>query len=152
VPVFEASAEFACSPAALYDFLVQPANILLVTPPDLQAKLVEGPERVEMGSRITIEGRRLGMRQVLSVVVVALEPDRLLADEQVQGPFRKYRHERRLEQTATGTLLVERIEFEPPRGMLGLLLTAARIHEYFSDMYEYRIAAMRRILTPPAEG
>ena len=152
VPVFEASAEFGCAPAVLYDFLIRPANSIRVTPPDLQTQLVEGPELVELGSRITVEARRLGMRQVLTVVVVVLEPDRLLADEQIQGPFRSYRHERRLEVLPGGTMLTERIDYQPPGGMLGLLLTASRIQEYLADMHEYRIKAMRELLTPPAEG
>src|SRR5262249_13662204 len=114
VPVFEATSEFACSPATLYDFLIQPTNMTRLSPPDINLRLIEGPERVVMGSQLTVEGRYLGMKQKLTIEIVGLEPERLLADEQIKGPFRRYRQERLLSPSATGVVLAQRIEFEPP--------------------------------------
>jgi ligand-binding SRPBCC domain-containing protein len=150
VPTFEASAEFACPPATLFDFLIRPANLPRVSPPDLSLRLVHAPERAELGSRITVEGRNLGMRHRLTTIVTAMQPHDLLADEQVEGPFRKYKHERRLRESNGGVLLAEFIDYEPPGGMLGLLLSKSRLEQYITEMYDYRIRAMRALLNPPA--
>jgi ligand-binding SRPBCC domain-containing protein len=152
VPVFEATTEFACSPAVLYDFLVQPANMTRLSPPDINLRLIDGPERVLLGSQLTVEGRYLGMRQKLTLEVVGLEPERLVADEQIKGPFRRLRQERLLSPSLTGVVLAQRIEFEPPGGLLGLLATAQRVQEYLSDMHEYGVKMMREILTPTGIG
>jgi ligand-binding SRPBCC domain-containing protein len=151
VPTFEAAAEFACSPAALYDFLLRPGNIPKISPPELNVRLVEAPEIAEVGSRITLEARNLGMRHRLSVLITGLEPERLVADEQVEGPFRKYRHQRRLTETSGGVLLAETIDYEPPGGMLGLLLSKARLEKYVKDTHDFRITAMRALLNPATD-
>ncbi len=152
MPLFEASTEFSCSPAVLYDFLIQPANLTRLSPPDINLRLIEGPERVLLGSQLTVEGRYLGMRQKLTLEVVGLEPERLVADEQIKGPFRRLRQERWLSPSPQGVLLAQRVEFEPPGGILGLLATAQRVQEYLADMHEYGVRMMRDILTPNGIG
>ena len=87
----------------LFEFLIQPANVLKVTPPELNGRLLEGPPRVALGDRLRIETRYMGIRQSLTLRVVALEVDALLADEQIEGPFRSYRHERRFAATDRGS-------------------------------------------------
>jgi len=151
VPIFEAAVEFACPPATLFDFLTRPVNLVRISPPELHARLVAAPERISVGSRITIEARKLGMRHRLTTVIVALEPDRLVVDEQVEGPFRKYRHERRLKEIAGGVMLSERIDYEPPGGMIGLLLTRARVEEYIVEMHDYGRRAMQTLLNPATD-
>jgi ligand-binding SRPBCC domain-containing protein len=151
VPTFEAAAEFACPPAKLFDFLARPANLPKVSPPELHLRLEEAPEQIAVGSRLTIEARHLGIRQRLTTVVVALEPDRLIVDEQVEGPFRKYRHERRLKEIPGGVVLTEHIEYEPPGGMIGLLVTKSRIEKYIVEMHDYRTRAMQALLNPATD-
>ena len=55
---FERTMRFNRSAAEVFDFLARPANVVRVSPPDLHLRLVEGPERIELGSRITWKGRR----------------------------------------------------------------------------------------------
>lgn len=151
MPTFEAAAEFACPPDVLFDFLIRPANIPKISPPDLSVSVIDAPKVVDIGSRITIEARNLGMRHRLTTVITALEPNALVADEQVEGPFRKYEHQRRLQESPGGALLTEYIDYEPPGGMLGLLLSKSRLEKYVAEMYEYRVQAMRALLTPPTD-
>jgi ribosome-associated toxin RatA of RatAB toxin-antitoxin module len=92
------------------------------------------------------------MRQTMTLAIVALEPDCLIADEQVSGPFRRLHQERRLEPTAAGVRLHVHIDFEPPGGIVGLLLTPHRIQEYLAEMHEYSVRAMRTLLTPAGGG
>ncbi len=150
MPTFEAAAEFACPPATLYDFLIRPANLLKVSPPDLHVRLIEAPERIEIGSRLAIEARYLGLRQRLTTVVRALEPERLIVDEQIEGPFRKYRHERRLKEIPGGVALTGCIDYEPPAGMIGLLVSKSRIEQYIVQMHDYGTRAMQALLNPTA--
>jgi ligand-binding SRPBCC domain-containing protein len=135
----------------LFDFLIRPANIPKISPPDLSVAVIAAPEVVDVGSRITIEARNLGMRHRLTTQITAIETNALVADEQIEGPFRKYRHERRLKESPGGVLMIEFIDYEPPGGMLGLLLSKSRLEKYVAEMYEFRVNAMRTLLTPPAD-
>lgn len=148
MPTFQAAADFPVPPSALFDLLVQPALVTRLMPPELQPRLLEGPERVSLGDRLRIETRYMGVRQTLTLRIIGFELDRLLTDEQIDGPFRSFRQERRLTPTAGGVQLSETIDYEPPGGMLGFLLTPARIERNLADMYSHRIQALRELLTP----
>lgn len=146
VPEFRADAEFDCEPRVIFDFLIRPANVVRLSPPDVQVRLLEGPPVVQLGSRVTIEARNFGLRQRFSVQITEWEENERLTDEQIEGPFRFYRHSRRLEHKPGGSRLVEIIEFSPPGGMLGMLLSAERLQRYLAELHEHRVSAMRGLL------
>ena len=43
-------------------------------------------------------------------------------DEQVKGPFRRFRHVHEFTEDSGGTVMVDRIEFEAPLGPIGRLV------------------------------
>lgn len=145
MPAFESKVELPCSPELLFDFLAQPENLIKVSPPELQVRLVEAPVRIELGSRITVVGKRWGISQRMTTEVIGYDVGHLLTDEQREGPFRAFRHTRIIEPTGDLVRLIERIEFEPPGGLVGMLMTASRIREGLAEVSQYRIQAMRKI-------
>jgi ligand-binding SRPBCC domain-containing protein len=151
VPVFESSVELPCTPAALFNFLVQPQNLLKVSPRELQIQLLEAPAILEIGSRVTVVGRRWGISQRMTTEIVAFEPHRLLADEQREGPFRSFRHTRRIDAGGERVHLSELIEFEPPGGIVGMFMTASRIREGLAELSEFRNSAMCEIFQAMTE-
>jgi ligand-binding SRPBCC domain-containing protein len=149
VPAFENSIELPCSPAHLFDFLTQPKNLLVVSPPELGIQLVEFPERLLLGSRVTIVGRRWGVSQRMITEVIALDPEQKLTDEQREGPFRNFRHIRSLAEFSGGVRLTERIEFDPPGGLIGMMMTAARIQQGLAELGEFRFGVLRKLFKAP---
>lgn len=150
MPVFENSLELPCSAESLFDFFLQPANLLKISPPDLNVTLLEAPERLALGSRITIVGRRWGLSQKMTTEVVAFELARVLTDEQRDGPFRRFRHERSFSPSAAGVMLTERIEFEPPGGLMGLMLTASKVKQSLEEVGAFRFQALTDLFVPRA--
>jgi ligand-binding SRPBCC domain-containing protein len=148
MPVFQAAADLLCPPEKVYDFLIRPANSLLVTPPTLKAVLLDAPEVLSVGSRLTIRVWRYGMPQTMTSVVTALEPARLLRDEQAPngGPFRRWAHTHSLEVTAAGTRMTDRVDFDPPGGMLGLFATEAVLLRELAEMFAYRTRRFKELL------
>jgi ligand-binding SRPBCC domain-containing protein len=146
VAQFRAVTEFRCEPRIVFDFLIRPANVLMLSPPDVQVRMLEGPEVVQLGSRVTIEARNFGVRQRFSVRIVEWEQDRLLTDEQVEGPFGAYRHRREFELSQAGSRMIEVVDFQPPKGLMGMLLSTERLSQYLSELHEHRIQAMKRLL------
>lgn len=51
--------------------------------------------------------------------VTEYEPPARFVDEQVSGPFGYMRHEHRFEPCATGTRMIDRVEFAAPLGPIG---------------------------------
>jgi ligand-binding SRPBCC domain-containing protein len=148
VPLFQTSATIACPPPILFDFLARPANLPLMTPPDVSFEIVEAPERLELGSIIIIKGRRWGASQKLVSAVTEFEIDALIVDEQRHGPFRRFVRTQRLEVDPAGVRLTDRIDFEPPSGLLGLLLTTDGIAKDLARMNDYRTQRLKQLLGP----
>jgi ligand-binding SRPBCC domain-containing protein len=60
-------------------------------------------------------------------------------EEQKEGAFRKWVHSHQFEATANaGTHVVDEIDYEPPGGMLGLLLTAGAVERELNEFFRYR--------------
>lgn len=145
MPEFESSVDLPCTAAQLFDFLIRPANLPKVSPKELQIQLIEAPAVIELGSRITVVGRRWGIAQQMTTEVVAFETEHLLTDEQRTGPFRSFRHTRIIDPLGESVRLMERIEFEPPGGLVGLFLSASRIREGLAELAGYRNRVMSDI-------
>src|SRR4051812_45023860 len=100
MPHFERSACLTAPPPVVFAFFLRPANLLAVTPPELNLKLLDGPETLSRGARLTWKGRRWGISRQVVVEVTALEADRLLIEEQCEGPLRKWQRTLRFEPRA----------------------------------------------------
>jgi ligand-binding SRPBCC domain-containing protein len=148
MPVFERSTLVPRSPAEVFDFLARPANLIAVTPPDLNMRLVEGPERLSLGAQVVLQTRRWGFAQRIVSKITAFEPDHLMTDEQIEGPFKKWAHSHVLEEAPGGTRMTDRVEFEAPGGMLGLVFTQDAIEGELEELFEYRTQKFEELFGP----
>jgi ligand-binding SRPBCC domain-containing protein len=124
--------------ADVFDFFCQPAHWVLISPPDLRLQLVEWPERIDLGACVIVKSRRWGMPQQVVTAITAFEPNRLIVQEQRQGPFARWIHAPRFEVVAVGTRLIDQIVYEPPRGLLGLTLTPAFLARDLERIFAFR--------------
>jgi ligand-binding SRPBCC domain-containing protein len=129
MPQVESSVCVARPPSEVFAFFLRPTNLLALAPPEIHLELLEGPDLLQAGARLTWKTRRLGISQRIVTEITALEPDRLLVEEQREGPLRKFIRTLRFEEVPEGTRLTETIEFEPPGGLLGFVITAGMIEQ-----------------------
>jgi ligand-binding SRPBCC domain-containing protein len=143
---FERTQTFPRPVAEVFEFFLQPANLLRVTPPELHLQLVDPPERFQLGSRITLKGRRWGIPQRLTSEIVTFEVNALFVDEQRSGPFRKWIHTHGFTALPEGTQVHDTIEFEAPGGLLGLVVTETFILKDLEKMFAFRAEKLRELL------
>jgi len=122
----------------VFAFFTRPASLVALAPPELQAALVDGPELLHAGGRVTWKLRRWGMSQTIVYEVTALVEGKLITLEQRQGPLARWTQQQNFDPTSTGTRLSEEIEFEPPRGMLGRLVTEATVRADLDRLFAHR--------------
>jgi len=147
MPVFEANINLKRPLEEVFEFFQRPANLPRVSPPELHLTLVEGPDLLQLGSRIVVLGRRWGIGQRIASEVTAFEAKVMFVDEQREGPFRKFSHTHRFAALPEGgTQVRDRIEYEPPGGALGFLLTAGFIERDLRWIFEYRSGKLRELL------
>ncbi len=140
-------------PSVVFAFLQRPANRVRLAPPNWSMELVSGPDRLVLGSRYVVRGRSHGISQTSELEVTAFEQDRLQEEEQRRGLFRRWKHTFLFEPTVEGgTSLTERFDWEGPGGMLGLLLTTAKIERELDNFHNHRQPLLPQLLKESLES
>jgi ligand-binding SRPBCC domain-containing protein len=152
MPRHQLTLELSVPPEQVFDFLARPTNLIQLAPPDLHLKLVQGPERLQLGSMLHWKARRMGVSQTLKNEVTAYEESVLIAEEQRQGPFKRWTFLHRFEAIATGTRLAEELTYEPPGGLLGMLVTAKMIHKELETLFTFRADRLRQAFGQSQSG
>ena len=138
MPVFERAMFFPRPVAEVFDFFCRPVNLVTISPPELHMQLLAGPERIELGSRVTLKGRRWGLPQMMVSEIRLFESNVKFINAMVQGPFRKWDHLHSFAPLQDGTHVSDQIEYEPPGGLLGLVATPSLIKRDMERLYVYR--------------
>jgi ligand-binding SRPBCC domain-containing protein len=138
--------EIAHPIADLFAFLTKPKNLVQLAPPDMHLELLTAPESLALGSRLVWKGRRWGISQQITQEVASFDQDKLVVVEQKKGLLARWVHSNHFEATPSGTRIVEKIEFEPPGGLLGYVLTADSIRKDLEKLLAYRERKLREIL------
>jgi ligand-binding SRPBCC domain-containing protein len=147
MPRFELSLDLNCSPEVAFDFLLRPKNIALITHESMGLKFVDPPEVLQMGSRLEFHVVVHGQTQTLVHEIISLDEPSQFTEQQVKGPFGRFVHEHVMEATDTGSVrLVDRIEFEPPSGLLGFILTEKRIRSSLEEGFAHRYKELGQLL------
>jgi ligand-binding SRPBCC domain-containing protein len=111
---FRAEALVAAPIERTFAFFSDAANLERLTPPWVNFRIVTAMPVVMRGGleidyRIAIHGVPVPWRSRIDV----WEPGRRFVDRQLWGPYRWWRHEHRFEAAASGTPVIDEIEFVP---------------------------------------
>jgi ligand-binding SRPBCC domain-containing protein len=147
MPLVEASVSIRCPVERAFDFLTLSENFAKIVPPDLQLRVVQSPGRLALGSRFEVQIMGFGMPQnVIYEITEFVHPHRF-EETQVKGPLGRYVHAHAFATQEDGTIQVsDRIDFEPPGGMLGFLLTADRLKSSLEQGLTHRHRELKRLL------
>ena len=147
MPLLEASTLIRCPVEHVFDFLTQSDNFDKIVPADLQLRMVQSPGRLALGSRFEVQISGFGIPQnVIYEITEFIRPDSF-QETQVKGPLGRYVHGHSFASHDNSTVRVtDRIEFEPPGGMLGFLLTADRLKTSLEQGLVHRHAELKRLL------
>jgi ligand-binding SRPBCC domain-containing protein len=147
MPCFESTLSLAAPPVSVFALLCRSGVLVNLSPPEMHLHVDSGPDELVLGSRLALRGRRWGVPHRAVSEVIAFEPDILLVLEQRQGPFRRWTHTQRLEALGDGgTRLSERVEYEPPGGLLGLTVTAAFLESELTTLFAFRRQKLAELL------
>jgi ligand-binding SRPBCC domain-containing protein len=142
---YTVSLEIAHPLANLFAFLTKPKNLVQLAPPDLHLELLTAPDILALGSRLIWKGRRWGISQQIIQEVATFDRKKLIVVEQKKGPFARWVHASHFEATEAGTKIVEKIDFDPPGGLLGYMITADSIRKDLQRLLAYREQKLKEI-------
>lgn len=94
--------------------------------------------RIGIGESVTWRARHFGVVWRMTNEITTLEAPHTFVDEQVRGPFARFRHRHRFEATPTGTRMVDEITFRAPFGALGRIAEGLVLRRYLVRLIRER--------------
>ena len=144
--LFEARVELACTPSEVFDLVTRPTGIQQVSPPEMGLFFTNAPEQYSAGARIEFQVQTMGLVKKIAHEVTLFEEPNFFSERQVEGPFRHWVHEHLFEvRESGGVIVIDRIEFEPPGGIAGMLMTASRIRDNLEDGFDFRHGVLEKL-------
>lgn len=126
-------------PEKVFAFHELPDAFEKLMPPWEKAKIIQKADISKIGSQAIIEMNVLGLFPARWVAEhTKYEPPEMFEDIQISGPFKNWRHIHNIIPHQSGTILQDKIEFEPPLSFLGKLASPLFIIPKLEKMFEYR--------------
>jgi ligand-binding SRPBCC domain-containing protein len=110
-------------------------------------RIVGGVTSGVMGpcDEVTWAARHFGVPWRMTSRITGYRRPEWFVDEQVRGPFRRWRHEHAFTSTSDGgTLMRDVVHFEAPFGLVGRLVTAFALRRYMIRIIVERNEYLRR--------
>lgn len=113
-------------------------------------KAVEGKTSglLSLNETVTWKAKHLLKERQLKIKMTALNAPYSFTDEQVEGDFKKLRHEHFFKPIENGTIMIDQFYFEVPEGFLKQLVSRYYLHRYLQQLLEER----NRFIKKAAEG
>jgi uncharacterized protein len=139
MPIFTHRIELDQPVASVFEWHTRPGAFQRLTPPWEDVRIRDAEGGLAEGSRVVL-GLRKGPAELRwEVEHTAFEENRLFVDEQVSGPFARWRHEHRFHDLGGGRSAVEdTVDWAPPLGSIGRAFSQGFIEESLRRLFEFR--------------
>jgi ligand-binding SRPBCC domain-containing protein len=118
-----------------------------LTPPWLQfAVLTPRPIHIREGTRIDYRMRLHGVPLRWQSRIVVWEPPLRFVDEQIRGPYRRWRHEHGFEEVGGGTLCRDLVNYAVPGGRL---VERLFVRNNLLKIFEFRQRRLEQVFQTP---
>jgi ligand-binding SRPBCC domain-containing protein len=94
--------------------------------------------RIGPGQDVTWRARHFGVPLTMSSRITAYDRPARFVDEQIRGPFSRFRHEHLFERVGGGTRMTDRVEFAAPLGPLGRVVEKLVLARYLERLIAER--------------
>ena len=136
---FEHSTKINAPPEAVFDLSLD-VDAHLASMSGSRERAVAGVRTGQIGlnEEVTWRATHFGIPFSMTSRVTALDRPRRFVDEQVRGPFRRFRHEHVFEASGAGTVMIDRLSFGAPWGPLGWAVERVALAGYMHRLIETR--------------
>lgn len=93
---------------------------------------------ISLGEEVTWRAWHFGLPLRMTSRITHMEMPNCFIDEQVKGPFLRFRHVHEFSQDSSGTTMIDRVEFAAPFGHIGLLVEKLVLARYMQELIEMR--------------
>src|SRR5262249_1609165 len=131
----------------VFPFFADARNLERITPAFLDFHfLTPLPIVMQSGTLIDYQIRLFGLPFKWQTRIEEFEPPHRFVDIQTRGPYRLWRHTHEFREIAEGTLVVDRVRYELPLGLLGTLAHALFVGRTLQKIFDFRQQTLGRML------
>jgi len=137
----EFSQKFPVSPEEIWNFISSPANLKSITPEFMGFEIIGKnlSQNMYPGMIISYHVRPvLGLKTLWVTEITQVKELEYFVDDQRIGPYRLWHHEHYLKQIPGGVLMVDKVSYAPPLGVLGQLAKLLFIEKMLNRIFYYR--------------
>jgi ligand-binding SRPBCC domain-containing protein len=129
--------------ADVFALFADAGNLEAITPPALCFEiLTPRPIPMRAGTLIDYRLRLFGVPFDWRTRIETFEPLVGFTDVQVRGPYRRWHHRHDFYATASGTLVIDTVDYELPLGPLGTVAHALFVRRALDEIFAFRLAAI----------
>lgn len=137
MPMFEYVSRLAASPAEVFKWHMRPGAFERLSPPWESVQVVDRQGSALEGGRVTLRIHK-GGRFTWVLQHKEIQQGRQFVDEQVRGPFRRWRHVHRFVPDGDGCTVEDHIEYDLPLGQVADSLIGQHIQQMLARAFRYR--------------
>jgi ligand-binding SRPBCC domain-containing protein len=142
---FEKQTRIAAPPEVVFAFHESPGALERLIPPWEHVEVVEGGGSLRPGTRVVLAMSLGPLRLRWVAEHTEYDSGRLFADRQVKGPFASWYHRHLFLPDGDGrSILRDEVDYEPPMGAVGRLLSGPMLRAKLQKMFDYRHEVTRR--------
>lgn len=143
----ELAIDIHASPEKLWEFHEDARNLLRISPPYLTVELIGENARVFAGAHISLRTRLLGRTVEWESLITECQKPYSFTDTALRCPFPSWRHQHLFQPLPYGgTRLIDRVDYEAPRGPLGALFNRFLGEKQIRALFEYRQRKTKALL------
>ncbi len=140
--IFERSVQVPVPPAELYAWHARPGAFERLNPPWEQVDVVERDPGLADGAAVHLRVKAGGLPLSWRLVHRDHVPGERFVDEQVRGPFARWRHTHHMRPAPRGATLVDHVDYALPLGAVGRALAGRFVQAKLDALFRYRHRVM----------
>ena len=129
--------------AAFHD---DPVSLTAITPPPARVTIQRFDRPVRAGSRVIFRLSVGPIGVTWDGAIAEYVDQKYFRDVQNSGPFGAWSHTHMFVAEADGTRVIDRVEYEPPLGLIGKLIEPILVKPSLAYLFAYRAKKTREIL------
>lgn len=131
-----------------WDFFSSPKNLSVITPPEMDFKILtpELMEDIYEGMEIDYRVRPVfGIPMKWKTRLCKIENKKSFTDIQLKGPYSIWEHTHTFEKLENGILMVDVIRYKIPLGIFGNWLNSLFIRKKIKNIFDYRRETLEKL-------
>lgn len=148
MPVYEANQLVHAKLAPVWDFFSDPANLPVITPPDMGFIIKYPKNQTPMYAGMII---RYKVSPLFSIPlewvteISKVDEHHFFVDIQLKGPFKLWHHQHIFKELGDITEMVDIVNYELPFGKLGEWVAGRLVRKRIEGIFKYRREVVERI-------